>query len=101
MGRSATAFDPRYAMQVAARAIAAIFGGYALAAMTTAGLARWLPLSRVEAVMTAMLSSFAIYATVAIVAFAVSQWWRIWLYLAVVGVPLGLALAFIGRRVVS
>lgn len=94
--RNHTAFDVRYAMQVASRAIAALFGGYALAAMTTAGLSRWLPLPRVEAVMTGMLSSFAIYATVAIVAFAVNRAWRIWLYLAIAGVPLAIALACIG-----
>jgi uncharacterized iron-regulated membrane protein len=57
-------------LQVASRAMAAIVGGYTLAALVAAGMAVWLPMPRVEAVMTGMLVSFAIHAAVAIAAFS-------------------------------
>ena len=60
MGRSVASFDARYATQVAARAIAAILGGHALAAMPTAGLPPRPPPPRVQALTPAILSSLAL-----------------------------------------
>lgn len=91
--RTTTGISPARALDVAGRATAALFGGYALAALVAAACARWLPVARVEAVVTGMLVSFAVYATVAIVAFAARSAVRIWMGLAAIGVPLALALA--------
>lgn len=81
-----------HALDVASRTVLAAVGGYLAAALTTAGLARWLPLPRVEAVMAGMLGSFAIYATVAIFAFAVARASRAWFWTSVYCVPLAAAL---------
>ena len=56
---------------VAARAVAAIFVGYLLAALVTAVLARVLPGSPVEATIAATTLSFAVYAAVAVWCFVV------------------------------
>lgn len=71
-GRFASAFD------VGLRVAAAMFGGYAIAALCTALLPRLLPLPRNEAVVAATLLSFAIYATVVLWAFAAASAWRLW-----------------------
>lgn len=80
------------ALDVTGRATAAVFGGYALAALVAA-CARWLPMARVEAVVAGMLVSFAVYAAVAIFAFASRSAARAWIGLAAIGVPLAVALA--------
>jgi hypothetical protein len=51
----------RYRAGVALRALFAIFGGYALAATIAAALALWLPIARVEAVLTATMSGLIVY----------------------------------------
>lgn len=71
----------RRRLDVAARSIAAIFLGYLFAALGAAVLARVLPGPRAEASMAATLLSFAIYAGVAIWAFADAKTWRVWLSL--------------------
>jgi len=81
-----------HGLQVASRALVALVGGYLAAALYTAAMARFLPIARVEAVMTGMLSSFAIYACVAVMAFAVATATRAWLWLALVCVPPAIAL---------
>ena len=60
----------RLRLDVVARSIAAIFLGYLFAALSTAVLARFLPGPRAEASMAATLLSFAVYAGVAVWAFA-------------------------------
>ncbi len=65
---------------VAARAVAAIGLGYLLAALAAAALARWLPAPRLEATMIGGLASFAIFAAVAMWAFAAREAWRVWAY---------------------
>ncbi len=65
---------------VTARAVAAIGLGYLLAALAAAALARWLPGPRLEATMIGSLASFAIFAAVAMWAFAARQAWRVWAY---------------------
>jgi hypothetical protein len=81
-----------HALDVASRIVLAAVGGYVAAALTAAGFARWLPIARVEAVMTGMLVSFAVYAVVVIFAFAVARTSRVWFWTSVYCAPLGLAL---------
>ena len=72
------------------RIVAAIFGGYALAALTSvAALA--LPMVRPQAVLTGMLASFVVYTCAVIWVFAVRSARRAWAGLLVAAVPLGLA----------
>lgn len=73
----------RHGADVAARAAAAILMGYVTASLCTAVLAKLLPGPVIEATMTATLISFAIYAGVAIWAFADPKTWRVWAGLAV------------------
>lgn len=54
--------DTRYRWQIVFRSFTAIFGGYALANTSAILLTYLLPMSRVDAVTTSMLISFAIYA---------------------------------------
>jgi len=72
------------------RIVAAMFGGYGLAALTSvAALA--LPMSKPQAVLTGMLSSFAVFAGAVVWVFAVRSARRAWAGLLVAAVPLGLA----------
>lgn len=72
------------------RIVAALFGGYVLAALTSVAAVA-LPMSRTEAVFTGMLLSFVVYALAVIWVFAVRSAWRAWAGLAVAAVPLLLA----------
>jgi hypothetical protein len=73
-----------------ARIIAALCGGYALAALASvAALA--LPMSKPQAVLTGMMASFAIYAGAVIWVFAVRSALKAWIGLIVAAVPLLLA----------
>jgi hypothetical protein len=72
------------------RIVAAMFGGYALATLTSVATLA-LPLSRPQAVLTGMLVSFLIYAGAVIWVFAVRSAWRAWGGLLVAAVPLALA----------
>lgn len=87
-----------YRLAVLSRVTAAICGGYALAGLCTALLAIWLPMARADAVMTATMLSFAIYACAVIWVFAARDAWRAWVGL---GLPtLALAAAYwLGRSV--
>ncbi|MFP5517189.1 MAG: DUF3649 domain-containing protein [Alphaproteobacteria bacterium] len=72
---------------VASRIVAALFGGYALAALgSVAALA--LPMSKPQAVLTGMLASFAIYAGAVVWVFAARSALRAWAGLLVAAVPL-------------
>ena len=84
--------DVRYRLGVASRAMAAILGGYALAAASTAVLSLVLPLTRVDAVMTATLLSFTIYTCAAIWVFAARDALRAWLGISVPTVVMGLGM---------
>lgn len=69
------------------RIVAALVGGYILAALSSvAALA--LPLSKPQAVLTGMLASFAIYAGAVIWVFAVRSALKAWLGLIVVALAL-------------
>jgi hypothetical protein len=75
---------------LASRIVAALFGGYALAALASvAALA--LPAGKPQAVLTGMLASFAIYAGAVIWVFAARSARRAWTGLLVAAVPLLLA----------
>lgn len=72
------------------RIVAAILGGYALAALTSlAALA--LPIERSQAVLTGMLASFAVYAGAVVWVFAVRSARRAWAGLLIAAAPLLLA----------
>lgn len=72
------------------RIVAALFGGYALAALSSvAALA--LPMNKVQAVITGTLASFLVYAGAVIWVFAVRSALKAWIGLIIVAVPLGLA----------
>jgi hypothetical protein len=60
----------RYRLGVTVRALAAILGGYAVAALWAAGLARILPQVRVEAALTATMIALMLYACLVMWCFA-------------------------------
>ena len=66
----------RYRLRVFARLLAAIAGGYALTVAITWLLAVLLPQSRVDAVMTATLVSFLVYAAIILCVFGKRGHWR-------------------------
>ena len=69
------------------RIVAALVGGYALAALFSVAVLA-LPLSKPQAVLTGMLASFAIYAGAVIWVFAVRSALKAWAGLLIVAVPL-------------
>jgi hypothetical protein len=69
-------------MQVLSRTIAALVGGYALASAVTVACSVLLPGARADAVLTGMLSSFAVYLCAFLWAFSASSALRAWLGLA-------------------
>ncbi len=75
---------------LASRIVAALFGGYALAALASVAAVA-LPVSPSEAVLTGMLASFAVYAGAVVWVFAVRSAWRAWAGLLAAALPLGLA----------
>ncbi|TAI62042.1 DUF3649 domain-containing protein [Bradyrhizobium sp. Leo170] len=72
------------------RIVAALFGGYAVAALSSVAVLA-LPMTKPQAVLTGMLASFAIYAGAVIWVFAVRSALKAWAGLIVVAVPLSLA----------
>ena len=66
---------------------AALFGGYALAALGSVAVLA-LPMSKPQAVLTGMLASFAIYAGAVIWVFAVRSALKAWAGLIIVAVAL-------------
>jgi hypothetical protein len=72
------------------RIAAAMFGGYALAALTSVATLV-LPIDKAQAVLAGMLASFIVYACAVIWVFAVRSAQRAWGGLIVAAVPLTLA----------
>jgi len=66
-------------LDVLLRTVAALLGGYALAATATAFLALALPMARSQAVLTGMLTGIVLYACAALWAFATRSALRAWL----------------------
>lgn len=69
------------------RIIAALFGGYAVAALASVAVLA-LPMSKPQALLTGMLASFIIYACAVIWVFAVRSATKAWLGLLVVAAVL-------------
>lgn len=69
-------------IEVAVRAVAAIFGSYALAAAIAFAVARLLPIERVEAMTVATLVSYLAIPAGAVWAFAARTPWLAWAGLA-------------------
>jgi hypothetical protein len=67
-----------YRLAVTSRTLAALFGGYLLAALTSVCLTQWLPMPRADAVVTGMLLSFLAYLGAVIWCFACRTAWRAW-----------------------
>lgn len=84
--------EMKYRLSVFSRAVAAIGGGYAVAALSTALLASLLTMSRADAVMTATMLSFAVYTCAVIWVFAARTAWHAWIGLVVPAAMLGLGL---------
>lgn len=91
----------RYRLGVAARAIAAILGGYGIAALSAAVLALCLPaafgVARSEAAMTGTLASFLVFALAVMWVFAARTALRAWSGLAIAAAPLGVLLLVLMR----
>jgi hypothetical protein len=81
----------RHAVDVAARSVAAIGGGYGLSYLFAGALPLWLPIARTEAVLWSALASFAVYAGIVLYAFAARSTARLWLGLAAAALLLWLA----------
>jgi len=83
----------RYRFGVASRALAAIVGGYGVAALSAAALALCLPaafgMARSEAVMTGTLASFIVFALAVMWVFAARTAWRAWSGLVIAAVVPG------------
>lgn len=68
-----TTVDGRYRLGVAVRAVAAIGGGYLLAALASSLLALLLPLTRADAVTLATMLAFVIYPCTVLWVFATAS----------------------------
>lgn len=77
----------RGATPLASRILAAVFGGYGLAALTSVACVA-LPIGRVQGVLTGMLASFVVYVAAVVWVFAVRSARRAWAGLLVAAVPL-------------
>ena len=78
----------RYRLDVAARALAAIGGGYAMAALAAATLALDLPGARVDSALAGTLAGLLVYPCTALWAFAARSAVRAWLALLLAGAVL-------------
>lgn len=67
-----------YRIGVTSRLLAAVVGGYGLASLASVCLSFWLPLSRADAVVSGMLSSFVFYLLAVIWCFACRSAARAW-----------------------
>ena len=67
-----------YRLGVTSRLLAAVVGGYGLASLASVCLSFWLPLSRADAVVSGMLSSFVFYLLAVIWCFACRTAARAW-----------------------
>lgn len=83
-------------LPLVSRILAALFGGYVLAALCSiAALA--LPIDGRQAVFTGMLASFLLYAGAVVWVFAVRSAWRAWIGLIVIALPLWLIAQTVSR----
>ncbi len=89
------------AVQVIQRIIAAVFGGYVLAAAVSACLSYVMPMSRVEATLTGMLVSFLLYVAVVMWVFAVKSLKRMWWQLGSATVVFGALAVLLSPQLVQ
>lgn len=83
----------RYRWTIASRSVAAIFGGYGLAAAFSACMSLVLPLagmSRPDAVLSATMLAFVLHAIAALWAFSCASAWRTWVGILIPAVLLAL-----------
>ena len=83
-----------YRLAVTSRILAALFGGYLVAALTSVCISQWLPMSRADAVITGMLLSFLAYLVVVLWCFACRTAWQAWIGVLLPSALLGVAFAF-------
>ena len=91
--KKAVVLSARDRWAVASRALAAIVGGYGVAALFTGAFAAWLPGRRSDATLSAMMLSFAVYACAVIWVFAARSAWKAWMGLAGPALMLGALIA--------
>ena len=89
-----------YRLAVTSRVLAAVFGGYLLAALASVCMTALLPISRADAVASGMMTSFLVYLVAVLWCFACRTALQAWLGLGVPGAVLATvsALAYwVGR----
>ena len=89
-----------YRLAVTSRVVAAVLGGYIVAALASVSLSLWVLMPRADAVVTGMMTSFLAYLGAVIWCFACRSAWRAWFGLIVASLILGAvaALAYwVGR----
>lgn len=91
-GRPGAGLDWRGRLDVAARLVAAIPGGYLVTSLAVGLLARHLPLAPSEAATAATLASFAIFAVIILLAFSARRTLAVWLWMGGAATGLGAAL---------
>ncbi|MHC8355751.1 DUF3649 domain-containing protein [Pseudomonas sp. LB3P81] len=72
-----------YRLAVTSRVLAAVLGGYIVAALSSVSLSLWLPMARADAVVTGMMTSFLAYLCAVLWCFACRSAWQAWLGLIV------------------
>ncbi|AWM90370.1 DUF3649 domain-containing protein [Pseudomonas sp. 31-12] len=77
-----------YRLAVTSRVLAAVLGGYIVAALASVSLSLWLPMARAEAVVTGMMISFLVYLVAVLWCFACRSAWQAWFGLIVPGLVL-------------
>ncbi|MET1068810.1 MAG: DUF3649 domain-containing protein [Pseudomonas prosekii] len=78
-----------YRLAVTSRVLAAVVGGYVVAALASVSLSLWLPMARAEAVVTGMMTSFLAYLVAVLWCFACRSAWQAWLGMLVPSLVLG------------
>ncbi|HEX8595517.1 MAG TPA: DUF3649 domain-containing protein [Pseudomonas sp.] len=73
-----SAVSMAYRLAVASRILAAVFGGYLVAALTSVCITQWIPMPRADAVITGMLLSFLAYLVAVLWCFACRTAWQAW-----------------------
>lgn len=86
----------RRAGGIALRLLAAIGGGYGLASLAAMTLALLLPLDRMDAVLTGMMTGLLLHAAAVLWVFAAPSALRAWIGLIAIALPLA-ALALLGH----
>ncbi|RLU08217.1 hypothetical protein CS078_14320 [Pseudomonas prosekii] len=84
-----SALPVSYRLAVTSRVLAAVVGGYVVAALASVSLSLWLPMARAEAVVTGMMTSFLAYLVAVLWCFACRSAWQAWLGMLVPSLVLG------------